>query len=59
MIEVRHEDVFTTQVAEGYVLLEGPRVAVTLNPHDALLIAEQLIAAATRATANARIFSTD
>jgi hypothetical protein len=50
MIEERHEGVFTTQVAEGYVLLEGPRVAVTLNPYEALLIAEQLIAAATRAT---------
>jgi hypothetical protein len=40
---------FTTQVAECYVLLEGPMVAATLTPDEALFLAEQLIAAATHA----------
>ena len=50
MFEPHHKAAFTTLVSEGYVLLEGPCVAVTLNPQEALLIAEKLTAAATHAT---------
>ena len=49
MIETLRTDTFVAVADEGYVLVDGSRCAVTLDPKDALFLAEQLIAAATEA----------
>lgn len=43
-------ETFVATAAEGYVLIDGSRMAATLSPYDALFLAEQLVRAATEAT---------
>jgi len=52
MFDSPHAEPFVAVAADGYVLLDGPMIAVTLKPSDGLFIAEQLIMAAAQAAAH-------